>query len=203
MNSLSLRAFALPTLIAVVVSVLASVNTTTPVQALVTEEPRIVFAAFPHPTEDVSFSDTWGARRPGGRRHKGTDIISPRGSEIVAVADGIITKLGNSRMSGFNIRIDHGNGWQTAYLHLNNDTPGTDDGQGGEEAAFYPTLEEGDKVYAGQVIGYVGDSGNAEHTLPHTHFEIKINGKKTNPYPYLIDAWDREHRFPSATVDPI
>jgi murein DD-endopeptidase MepM/ murein hydrolase activator NlpD len=128
--------------------------------------------------------------------------MSPRGTTIVAVADGIVTKLGHSRMSGYNIRIDHGDGWFSAYIHLNNDTFGTDDGEGGVWTAFYPTLMEGDEVRAGQVIGYVGDSGNAEHTRPHTHFELKHEGKKTNPYPYLREVLERESRFPKVTDRP-
>jgi murein DD-endopeptidase MepM/ murein hydrolase activator NlpD len=147
---------------------------------------------FPHDTAAIKFTDSWGNRRSGGRRHKGTDIISPRGTEILAVADGIVTELGESRMSGYFIRIDHGDDWTTSYLHLNNDTHGTDDGDGGTWTAFYPTLKPGDRVVAGQVIGYVGDSGNAEDTVPHTHFEIKHDGEKTNPYPYLRDALEQE-----------
>jgi len=147
---------------------------------------------FPHNTETISFSDSWGNRRPGGRHHKGTDIISPRGTEILAVADGVVTEMGTSRLSGYFIRIEHEDEWATSYLHLNNDTNGTDDGDGGTWTAFHPTLQEGDEVIAGQVIGYVGDSGNAEGTIPHTHFEIKHDGEKRNPYPFLRDALERE-----------
>lgn len=150
--------------------------------------------AFPMHTSAVSFWDSWGARRSGGRRHRGTDIMSPRGTEVRAVADGVVTDFGEARLSGFYIRIDHGNGWSTSYMHLNNDTLGTDDGKGGLWTAVYPLLAVGDEVKAGQVIGYVGDSGNAEGTQPHTHFEIKHDGTKVDPYPYLWDAWTRERR---------
>jgi murein DD-endopeptidase MepM/ murein hydrolase activator NlpD len=156
--------------------------------------PEFTVAVFPHDTTTISFTDSWGNRRPGGRRHKGTDIISPRGTEVLAVADGVVTEMAASRLSGFFIRIEHSDEWATSYLHLNNDTRGTDDGDGGPWTAFHPTLKEGDEVVAGQVIGYVGDSGNAEGTVPHTHFEIKHDGEKRNPYPYLRDALEREMR---------
>jgi len=96
----------------------------------------------------VQFTDSWGNRRSGGRSHKGTDIISPRGTEVLAVADGVVTEMGESRLSGYFIRIAHAGGWITSYLHLNNDTLGTDDGNGGSWTAFYPTLIEGDEVLA-------------------------------------------------------
>jgi len=174
-----------------------------PATAALLTPPNFTFTVFPHLGDEVAFRDSWGARRPGGRRHEGTDIISPRGTPIVAVADGTVTRLGNSRASGYNIRIDHGNGWATSYLHLNNDTIGTDDGEGGTWTAFYPTLMEGDTVTAGQVIGYVGDSGNAEQTVPHTHFALSFDGTKTNPYPYLQHVFERERRFIDPTDRPI
>ncbi len=197
-----LRALALAATLAVIITGIESVTEPAPAAASV-EEAYFVLTAFPQEPDTVRFSDSWGARRPGGRRHQGTDIMSPRGTEIVAVADGIVTKLGYSRMSGYYIRIDHGNGWITSYLHLNNDTYGTDDGKGGTWTAFFPTLQEGDEVMGGQVIGYVGDSGNAENTTPHTHFEIKHDDTKKNPYPYLRDAFNRENRFPTAASQPI
>jgi murein DD-endopeptidase MepM/ murein hydrolase activator NlpD len=155
------------------------------------EGTEFTLTAFPHKSAEVSFSNSWGSRRSGGRRHRGTDIISERGTEVLAVADGVVTKMGKHRLSGYYIHIDHGGDWSTSYLHLNNDTLGTDDGAGGTWTAFFPTLIEGDRVVAGQVIGYVGDSGNAEGTIPHTHFEIKHDGEKKNPYDYLIDALER------------
>lgn len=191
-----LRAFALGTALAVIITGITSITDAAAVSASA-EDSNFALTVFPNDTTSVGFSNSWGAPRSGGRRHEGTDIMSPRGTEIVAVADGIVTKLDSSRMSGYFIRIDHGNGWVTSYLHLNNDTLGTDDGKGGTWTAFYPTLMEGDEVKAGQVIGYVGDSGNAEGTRPHTHFEIKFDGRKRNPYYYLRDAFNRQHRFPT------
>ena len=159
-----------------------------------TEATQFVIKAFPHETAIVQFSDTWGAPRSGGRRHKGTDIMSPKGTWIVAVDDGIVERLDWNRLSGWNIMIRHADGWTSHYLHLNNDTTGTDDGQGGPEAAFAEGLEVGSFVKAGEVIGFVGDSGNAEHAGSHTHFELHVDGRKVNPYPFLKEAMERKER---------
>lgn len=157
-----------------------------------TDRPDIVFEAFPHQGQGVSFWDSWGARRSGGRRHQGIDIMSPRGTKIVAVADGVVTAMGWHRMSGYFVRVLHAHGWTSVYMHLNNDTLGTDDGNGGTWTAYAPLLMEGDTVRAGDVIGYVGDSGNAEGARPHTHFELRDGDDKVNPHAYLRDAWDRQ-----------
>jgi murein DD-endopeptidase MepM/ murein hydrolase activator NlpD len=155
---------------------------------------QFVIKAFPHETAIVRFSDTWGASRSGGRGHTGTDIMSPKGTWVVAVDDGVVERLDWNRLSGWNIMIRHADGWTSHYLHLNNDTPGTDDGEGGEETAFLEGLDIGSFVRAGDVIGFVGDSGNAEHTGSHTHFELHVDGKKVDPYPFLEEAMDRKQR---------
>lgn len=194
MHATLLRAFS----IAVISTAIFTTSTwITPATRAVASDERSAFVltVFPHESADTGFSNSWGNRRSGGRRHTGTDIISPRGTEVLAVADGVITALGEGRLSGYFIRIDHGDGWATSYMHLNNDTYGTDDGEGGTWTAFFPTLQEGDEVIAGEVIGYVGDSGNAEGTVPHTHFEVKYDGDKVNPYNYLQAAFERENRL--------
>ena len=159
-----------------------------------TEQGPFVMVTFPHDSDKVSFSDSWGARRSGGRRHRGIDIMSPRRTEVRAVSDGTVVEFGEQHLSGYFIRIAHDDGWTTTYMHLNNDTPGTDDGEAGIYAAIHPSIVEGAEVHAGQVIAYVGDSGNAEGTVPHTHFELRYKGDKINPYPYLLDVWEREQR---------
>lgn len=153
------------------------------------------FMYFPHQGLDSEFSNDWGNPRDNGSRtHKGTDIFSPKMTEVVAVADGFITVIGSSKRPGYQVRIRHANGWESWYFHLNNDTPGTDDNRGGTEYAFAAGIEEGMFVTAGTVIAYVGDSGNAEPTASHTHFELHRNGATLNPYPYLREAWNRQLR---------
>lgn len=185
--------------IAVMIASAGTIAHTDAAHAVSEETPaEPVFEVFPHEGNLVNFWDSWGARRSGGRRHQGTDIMSPQGTPIRAVADGVVTELGWSRLSGFFIRVAHDGDWMTVMMHLNNDLLGHDNGEGGTWSAFFPTLLEGDAVSAGQILGYVGDSGNAEGTRPHTHFELRIGDQKVNPYPFLLDVWNRERRF----VDP-
>ncbi|HHC08327.1 MAG TPA: M23 family metallopeptidase [Actinobacteria bacterium] len=134
------------------------------------------------------YVDSFGARRPGGRRHRGTDVHAPKGTPVVAVADGVVTRMGWNPTSGWLLEIRHRDGWSSVYLHLNNDTPGTDDGRGGPAAAYAPGIFVGRRVSAGEVVAYVGDSGNAEHTVSHVHFELRRGGESVNPYPYLESA---------------
>ena len=145
------------------------------------------------PIEDVTsqFRDDWRNTRSGGRRHEGTDIYAPKGTAVVAIAHGVVVSMHNGGKGGYMLRIRHSDAWETWYMHLDNDTPGTDDGSAGEHSAYPPDLAVGDVVYAGQLIAYVGDSGNAETGLAHLHFELHNGGRKENPYPQLTHAWDR------------
>ncbi len=134
-----------------------------------------------------SFSSSFGAPRPDDRTHKGNDIFAPKMTPIAAVAGGIV--VGVSDPSGKECcfaKIEHDDGSRTLYLHLNNDTPGSDDGMGWGIA---DGIHKGVRVEAGTVIGYVGDSGNAEGTQPHLHFEYHSPGSgAVDPYQMLRAA---------------
>ncbi len=192
--TISIRRIALGAVAAAVLTAGMALATPQAEAAPQTESTDFVIKAFPHETSIVHFSDTWGAPRSGGRRHKGTDIMSPKGTWVVAVDDGIVEKIDWHHLSGWNIAIRHADGWTSHYLHFNNDSTGTDDGAGGPETAFAEGIEVGDFVKAGEVIGFVGDSGNAESGGSHTHFELHVDGRKVNPYPYLEEAMDRKVR---------
>jgi hypothetical protein len=87
------------------------------------------------------------------------------------------------------MKIRDDQGYVYHYIHLNNDTPGTDDAKGGYDNAFAPGIEQGVRVTKGQHVAYVGDSGNAETVGSHLHFEIHLpDGTAINPYESLKAA---------------
>lgn len=142
------------------------------------------------PTE---FRDTFGDCRDGcSRGHEGTDIFAKKGTSVLAAASGTVRYVNWSRSPGLNparccsVVVDHDDGWQSRYLHLNNDTKGTDDGDGWGIA---DGIAPGGRVKAGQLLGFVGDSGNAESTASHLHFELLApGGVVTNAYRALLAA---------------
>jgi len=126
----------------------------------------------------------FGACRAGCTRlHEGVDVMAPKMTEVYAVAEATVSWIGSQCCSVF---LQHDDGWRSWYIHLNNDTPGTDDGLGwGIAQGIVP----GARVTAGQLIGWVGDSGNAEDTAPHLHFELHdANAVKVDPYPSVLLA---------------
>jgi murein DD-endopeptidase MepM/ murein hydrolase activator NlpD len=122
------------------------------------------------------FSDDFLAPRPGGRYHEGIDIFSPRGTPIVAVADGTLSQVGSSGISGNRLWLRAGDGTSYFYAHLD---------------GFSPAAREGASVSAGTVVGYNGDTGDARGTSPHLHFEIHPGGGgPVRPFP-IISGWPR------------
>jgi murein DD-endopeptidase MepM/ murein hydrolase activator NlpD len=123
------------------------------------------------------FADTWGAPRMGGRSHEGVDIIAKSGLNLYAVDDGTLTKQvwdSPGSLSGNGWRLQRADGTYFFYAHL---------------SAFAPGLKVGSTVKAGQIIGYVGKTGNAGS--PHLHFEVHPKGgSAVNPYPTVkaVDA---------------
>ena len=126
--------------------------------------------SLPNPLVDRHLTDTWGGARSEGRRHEGIDIFAQRGTPIHATTHGIVRKVGLDRLGGKVVVIVGPGGAGHYYAHLED----------------YADISEGDWVNAGDVIGYVGDSGNAKGTPPHVHYGIYINGSAVNPYPLLV-----------------
>ena len=117
------------------------------------------------------FIDSWGYPRAGGRPHQGTDIMASRGTPLVAVEDGVLARVGNDRLGGIKLWVVGESGTHYYYAHLERYAIG---------------VNEGAPVDAGDVIGYVGDTGDAKGTPPHLHFQLHPNGgDPVNPYPLL------------------
>lgn len=140
---------------------------------------------------DHYFSDWFWAARSGGIHHA-QDLMADKMTPVVAAADGTIRLVNWTAQSHMNpdrcctIALRHDDGWESWYIHLNNDTPGTDDGAAWGIA---DGITPGVRVKAGQLIGWVGDSGTAEHTAPHLHFELRDRSNTVvNPFQSLADA---------------
>ncbi len=124
--------------------------------------------------------NSWGyPRAPGtidAHWHEGIDIFAPNGTPLVAAEAGEITDIGFGTLGGLKIWIMGESGTRWYYAHLD---------------SFNPDLIVGDFVTAGDLIGYVGASGNAVGTPPHLHLQIHPDsGRPVNPYPYLMEAWE-------------
>jgi hypothetical protein len=133
----------------------------------------------PFPVAGLAWwGDDWHAPRccPFAHLHQGLDIFAPLGTPLVAAADGYISQKVNSpAASGLGLEITDSRGIQYFYAHL---------------SAFEPGIEVGTRVEIGQVIGYVGASGNARGTIPHLHFERQPDGIPAPPKPW-VDRWLR------------
>ena len=109
---------------------------------------------------------------------------------LLAAVDGTVTRIryANEGTAGAAITITGADGWYYNYFHVNDDSPGTHDGAASPEWQVAPQLTVGSPVRVGQVIGYMGDSGNAQGA-PHLHFEIRQPDRTpVNPYPSLAVA---------------
>jgi murein DD-endopeptidase MepM/ murein hydrolase activator NlpD len=130
------------------------------------------------------FTDTYGAFRAPNRRHQGNDIFAAAGTPVVAVCDGSLNRVGTLPISGNRLWVKCTKGGDSFfYAHL---------------TAFATDTRSGERVTAGQVIGFVGSTGNAEQTPPHCHFEVHPgDGPSVDPYPFLR-AWESHRDVPAA-----
>lgn len=112
-----------------------------------------------------SLVDSFEDDRSGGRAHHALDILAPRNTPILAVEDGTIAKLFTSQRGGLTVyEFDPSSTYSYYYAHLERYADG---------------LKAGDRVGRGQVLGYVGTSGDAPPDVPHLHFEIvRLNADK-------------------------
>jgi murein DD-endopeptidase MepM/ murein hydrolase activator NlpD len=150
------------------------------------ESPAIALAAPPStlmiPVANITanqLSDTYSQSRGAGQPHEAIDIMAPRGTKVLAAADGRVVKLFNSVPGGVTLyQFDSTDTYAYYYAHLDSYAPG---------------MVEGRQLKRGELIGYVGSSGNASPAAPHLHFAVFQlgpekrwwEGKAINPYPLL------------------
>lgn len=131
----------------------------------------------PIPVKGIKYQqlrDTWGSARSSGRRHEGIDIMAARGTKVLSSTAGVVTDLRNNKLGGKVIWIAGPAGSYHYYAHLDKHKRG---------------LDVGDWVKKGQVIGYVGNTGNARGGSPHLHYGVYLAGKgrgAVNPYYFLV-----------------
>ena len=143
---------------------------------------HVAVAGFVFPVAgDVGFIDSFGAPRNTGTEwehwHEGTDIMAARGTPVVAAEDGVIVRAVPNRLGGNALRLRGDSGHGYYYAHLD---------------AYAPGITSGTPVTAGQLLGVVGDTGDARGGAPHLHFEVHRPGddEPVNPYPLLRVAWE-------------
>lgn len=142
----------------------------------------------------VTYTDTFGAPRDG-HTHEGQDLMGAKMLPLLAAVDGTVYSVQYDNAVGNSVVIKAADGWTYHYIHVNNDRPGTDDGQASRDQAFPSNIVTGATVARGQVVGFLGDSGNAESAGSHLHFEIREPaaagswaGEPINPYLSLQQA---------------
>jgi hypothetical protein len=127
----------------------------------------------------------------GQGAHMGEDIMSVRRALAVAAESGRVKFHTGSGRAGCMLYLYGDSGWKYLYIHLNNDLTNGNDNRGGcvHGVAFPKGLKDGQRVVAGQPVGLVGDSGDANGGEPHLHFEMHTpGGSAVAPYPYLRAA---------------
>jgi hypothetical protein len=153
---------------------------------------------------NVTYIDDFGAPRWQGR-HEGNDIMSIRHQPAVAFERGKVEIHYRSLSSTCMLYLHGVSGMTYVYIHLNNDLTMKNDNRGGcrRGVAYAPGLQTGQTVRRGQLVGYVGDSGDADGIQPHLHFEVRTpSGRAINPYTYLNKAKRLLYPGPAA-ADPI
>lgn len=129
--------------------------------------------------QPVNLTNSWGNSRDGGRRkHRGIDIFAPKGTAVVAVAEGVVSFIGEQPKGGRCIWLSTETGRSYYYAHLDRWATG---------------LYEGLEVHPGDILGYVGNTGNAKYTPSHLHFAVRVDDQTVNPYPILTTAVPVRH----------
>ena len=148
--------------------------------------PQLVFPVI----GQVSYTDDFGDPHGNGR-HEGNDLVAPKRATAVAVEPGTVKFWTTSSRAGCMLYLYGASGTTYRYIHLNNDLTLANDNRGKCVAgvAYADGLKSGDRVQAGQPVGLVGDSGDADGITSHLHFEVHPHdGGAVDPFPCLKKA---------------
>lgn len=119
--------------------------------------------------EARALKDTWHAARAPNRRHEGIDIFAEKGTPVLAATEGIVLRLEETAVGGKVVWVLGPAGHNHYYAHLDR----------------FGTVSPGDRIRAGTLLGYVGNTGNAKTTPPHLHYGVYADEGAINPYPLL------------------
>jgi Peptidase family M23 len=138
---------------------------------------------------NVSYINDYGAPRGSGW-HQGNDIMARWRAPAIAAERGRVELHTGSSIGTCMLYLRGVSGYTYVYIHLNNDLTARSEDSGGcrQGVAYAPGLKTGDYVRKGELVGYVGDSGDAENGMDHLHFEIRRGGSPLNPYNHLRAA---------------
>ncbi len=162
---------------------------------------RIVFPV----VGPVTYSDDFGDPRGTGT-HQGNDIMAEKRAPVVAVEDGTVKFWTTSRNAGCMLYLYGRSGTTYQYIHLNNDLTAKNDNRGTcvPKVAYAPGLHDGDAVRAGELIGFVGDSGDADGGAAHLHFELHPGGgAAVSPYQWLQRGRKLLYAAPTDAARPL
>jgi hypothetical protein len=163
--------------------------------------PRLIFPV----VGPSSYVDDFGDPR-GSRRHEGNDIMAPKRALAVAAEAGIVKFWTTSRNAGCMLYLYGRSGTTYQYIHLNNDLTAKNDNRGTcvPKVAYAPGLHDGDAVRAGELIGFVGDSGDADGGAAHLHFELHPGGgAAVSPYQWLQRGRKLLYAAPTDAARPL
>ena len=153
------------------------------VYTLATQEPPLVLPDPIASQRGSRFVDSWGNSRSGGRRHSGIDIFAAKGTPVLSTTSGLVTRVGTNGLGGRVVWVLGPGLERHYYAHLSR----------------YGSFRAGDRVEAGSIIGYAGNTGNARGGPVHLHYGIYRDGTAQNPYPRLTAGMRQHiHKLPTA-----
>ena len=130
--------------------------------------------------ELLHLTKNYGDSRGGGTRlHEGLDMVATDGTPVASPTEAVVVRIGDGPDSGLYIRTANPGGESFVYMHL---------------SKIADELREGDRVERGEVIGFVGNTGNASDGHAHLHFEIREDGEPQDPYPRLTEVFSQNER---------